>query len=85
MPAAAGPCQFPTLGFVVDQYEKVKAFRPESFWYIYLALERDDDAVTFHWQRNRLFDVGSALLLYEMCVEQPEATVVKTEAKTTQK
>lgn len=29
-----GPCQFPTLGFVVDQYKKVEAFIPEDFWKI---------------------------------------------------
>lgn len=81
----SGPCQFPTLGFVVDQYEKVRAFRPETFWYIHLAIERENASVIFHWQRNRLFDIDSALILYEMCIDQPEATVIKTNAKTTQK
>jgi DNA topoisomerase IA len=33
----AGPCQFPTLGFVVDQYKKVEAFIPENFWKIDMA------------------------------------------------
>lgn len=80
-----GPCQFPTLGFVVDQYERARNFVPETFWYIHLALERDGDAVNFHWQRNRLFDVQAALLLYEMCIDQPQATVIKTESKSKQK
>lgn len=31
-----GPCQFPTLGFVVDQYKRVSNFTPEPFWYISL-------------------------------------------------
>ena len=39
-PISYGPCQFPTLGFVVSRYEQVKAFVPETFWYIYLSLTR---------------------------------------------
>lgn len=31
-----GPCQFPTLGFVVDQFKKVDSFIPEDFWRIVL-------------------------------------------------
>lgn len=29
-----GPCQIPTLGFVVERYKKVKSFVPENFWFI---------------------------------------------------
>ncbi len=29
-----GPCQIPTLGFVVERYKKVKNFVPEAFWFI---------------------------------------------------
>jgi DNA topoisomerase-3 len=27
-----GPCQFPTLGFVVERHLKIQAFIPEEFW-----------------------------------------------------
>jgi hypothetical protein len=30
----AGPCQFPTLGFVVDQYRAKERFVAEDFWKI---------------------------------------------------
>ncbi|KAF5095581.1 hypothetical protein D0Z03_001798 [Geotrichum reessii] len=34
-----GSCQFPTLGFVVDQYKRVKNFKPEKFWYLAVEVE----------------------------------------------
>lgn len=66
---------------MVDQYEKVRSFVPETFWFIHLALERDESSVDFRWQRHRLFDIDAAILLYEMCIEHPQATVVQTESR----
>ncbi|CAH7669233.1 DNA topoisomerase [Phakopsora pachyrhizi] len=76
-----GPCQFPTLGFVVDQYEKVKAFVPEPFWYIHVVFERDDSSVEFKWKRQRLFDWHPAFVLYELCADDPEATIKDVQLK----
>jgi len=91
-----GPCQFPTLGFVVSRYEQVKAFVPETFWYIYLALirpaggddpsQRDKERQTiFTWKRGHLFDFDIALMLYEMVLERPMARVTKVVKKETKK
>lgn len=80
-----GPCQFPTLGFVVDQYEKVQAFIPEDFWYIHVALNKDDSSVPFTWKRNRLFDQEVVEMLFSLCEEEPEATVLSQLTKPTQK
>ncbi|CCA71076.1 related to DNA topoisomerase III alpha [Serendipita indica DSM 11827] len=88
-----GPCQFPTLGFVVSRYEQVKAFVPETFWYIYLALNRPgeqngrgrEDQTVFKWKRGHLFDFDVALMLYEMVLERPMATVKKVVKKNTKK
>ncbi|KAG0149961.1 hypothetical protein CROQUDRAFT_58679, partial [Cronartium quercuum f. sp. fusiforme G11] len=80
-----GPCQFPTLGFVVDQYDRVKAFVPESFWYIHVTLEREDTSVEFKWKRTRLFDWHAAIALYEMCADDPEATITDIAVKPTTK
>lgn len=33
-----GPCQFPTLGFVVERWARIETFVPETFWYIELSL-----------------------------------------------
>ncbi|WRT64790.1 uncharacterized protein IL334_001724 [Kwoniella shivajii] len=85
-----GPCQFPTLGFVVDQYNREQSFVPETFWYIYVCIERTDEegevrTVEFKWRRNHLFDMDIAAVLYEQCAMDPEATVVKVETKPTTK
>jgi len=71
-----GPCQFPTLGFVVDRYWKIVNFICEDFWSIEVKFKRDDCIADFHWQRNRLFDKVSSIALYEMCVQKPTATVI---------
>jgi DNA topoisomerase-3 len=31
-----GPCQFPTLGFIVDRFKQIRDFVPEKFWTINL-------------------------------------------------
>ncbi|KAI0779452.1 DNA topoisomerase [Fomes fomentarius] len=86
-----GPCQFPTLGFVVARYNKVKNFKPEQFWFIYLSLTRpsseDDEPVDteFKWKRGHLFDLQAAWGLYEAALEYPTAIVTKVISKETKK
>lgn len=33
-----GPCQFPTLGFVVERWARIETFVPEDFWYLEMSL-----------------------------------------------
>ncbi|KAG9102785.1 DNA topoisomerase [Ceratobasidium sp. 370] len=84
-----GPCQFPTLGFVVSRYEQVRAFVPEPFWYIYLSIvppeASDGEETSFSWRRNHIFEFDVALTLYEGTVENPIARVVKVTKKPTKK
>ncbi|XP_013780332.2 DNA topoisomerase 3-alpha-like [Limulus polyphemus] len=78
-----GSCQFPTLGFVVERYKQVQAFVPEPFWKIKVSHQKEDGAVDFSWKRGRLFDHTACLVLYQICLENPTATVlgVKTKPK----
>ncbi|AMD21104.1 HEL177Wp [Eremothecium sinecaudum] len=84
-----GTCQFPTLGFVVDRYERVKNFVPEEFWYIQLIIDdvEQDRKVTFQWDRGHLFDRLSVMTIYEMCIEEVgcRAKVCSVTAKETTK
>ena len=35
-----GPCQFPTLGFIVERYQEIKNFKPEDFWSLKMKVKR---------------------------------------------
>ncbi|KAL2201373.1 DNA topoisomerase [Corynascus similis CBS 632.67] len=80
-----GSCQFPTLGFVVDRYFRVKNFVPEAFWAIKVMHERDGIQVNFNWSRHRLFDRMSVVILYERCLAARTARVTKVQEKPTKK
>lgn len=82
---ALGSCQFPTLGFVVDRYFRVKNFVPETFWGIKMMHERDDIKVNFNWSRHRLFDRMSVVIFYERCLAARTAKVTKVQEKPTKK
>ncbi|RXW19396.1 hypothetical protein EST38_g6463 [Candolleomyces aberdarensis] len=85
-----GPCQFPTLGFVVERFMKVKDFRPEQFWLIHLELTRDlgngdSEAAEFRWKRGHLLDHHTAISLYTSVLENPRARVTNVTRKETKK
>lgn len=78
-----GSCQFPTLGFVVDRYHRVKNFVAEPFWSIKVMHKVDDIHVTFNWNRSRLFDRMSTVIMFERCLLAKYATVTSTVKKPT--
>jgi DNA topoisomerase III len=80
-----GSCQFPTLGFVVDRYFKVKNFVPEPFWYIKVMHRKDKVDVRFTWKRGHLFDRMMTMLFYERCLTAKQAKVTKVQKKPTSK
>uniref|UniRef100_A0A8B9KXF4 DNA topoisomerase n=1 Tax=Astyanax mexicanus TaxID=7994 RepID=A0A8B9KXF4_ASTMX len=77
-----GSCQFPTLGFVVERFKAIQAFIPETFFKIKVVHEpSEDECVEFSWKRNRLFNHTACLVLYQMCMEEPLATVLSVTSK----
>ena len=80
-----GSCQFPTLGFVVDRYFRVKDFVPETFWRIKVVHQKDGVSVTFHWKRGHLFDRMAVAILFERCLAAKVAKVTKVQTKPTKK
>lgn len=54
-----------------------KAHVPEPFWKIVMKHGHASKLTEFHWARGRLFDHHVAAMLYEMCLQEPQATVTK--------
>ncbi|PIG80636.1 DNA topoisomerase 3 [Aspergillus arachidicola] len=80
-----GSCQFPTLGFVVDRYLRVKNFKPENFWGIKVMHTRDSIKVNFLWRRVHLFDRAAVTVMLERCLMAKKAKVTKVNQKPTSK
>lgn len=80
-----GSCQFPTLGFVVDRYNRVRTFKPETFWLIKMIHVRDRIKVNFNWRRVHLFDRAAVTILFEACLDAKYAKTTKVEKKPTSK
>lgn len=66
-----GPCQFPTLGIIVDRWIQIKNFVSRDFWVFELFLKECD--IPFNWHRKQLFDEYSAMELYELAFKKAQA------------
>ncbi|EEQ32798.1 DNA topoisomerase III [Microsporum canis CBS 113480] len=80
-----GSCQFPTLGFIVERYWRVRNFIPEPFWSIKLMHRKAGKRVNFSWARKHLFDRRTAVILYERCLTSQNAQVQKVKTRPTSK
>ena len=76
-----GPCQFPTLGFVIKRYMERVNFQSSEYWYLLLHYEDNANKADFTWKRNRLYDQETVLTLYEDCIEIGKAKVLTVERK----
>uniref|UniRef100_A0AAV1UJH4 DNA topoisomerase n=1 Tax=Peronospora matthiolae TaxID=2874970 RepID=A0AAV1UJH4_9STRA len=74
-----GPCQFPTLGFVVERYLMVQNFERETFYYISVTHQQNEHAdaamTTFEWKREHLFDRMACLCIYEDLLDSQAAII----------
>ena len=67
-----GPCQFPTLGFVVDAYRNHINHIPEPYWVINVNLNQEKILCSLRWLRKRLFCKIICFSLYSMILENPK-------------
>ena len=54
---------------------------PEPFWYIALEWRHEQQTISFTWDRGRIFDHFAALLFYEPCALNPQATITQVPTK----
>jgi len=61
-----GPCQTPTLGFCVEQAEKIKKFVPEPFWRVQAEIKDDYSGETFKmkWCRGKIYDKTAVTVIH---------------------
>lgn len=78
-----GTCQFPTLGFVVDRYIRVKNFVPEPFWYIIVDIKKNDQKVGFLWVKGHFFDRAYVTLSYQKALKSPNGKIMSLTKKPT--
>jgi DNA topoisomerase III len=84
-----GPCQTPTLGFVVNRHLRIQKFVKETFWSLFCEYgeKRDNrngsDYAEFAWNRTSvgMFDRACAIMFLEICLANPVARVMKVERK----
>jgi len=86
-----GPCQFPTLGFVVERWARIETFVPEDFWSLQLSIRvssdgdlnnnNQDRTVHFYWKRHRLYDRAVTLALYSAALEAETAVVTHLDGR----
>ena len=89
-----GPCQFPTLGFVVERWARIETFIPEDFWFLELTLRIPTDGnipaapqannnrpIVFSWKRQRLYDRLLSMVLYESCLDAGQAVVTQLDGR----
>jgi DNA topoisomerase-3 len=71
-----GPCQFPTLGFVVDRHLQREHFVSENYWYLQCTIEGGDPdsasgklSCSFKWRRGVVYDRYFCVLALDMCLD----------------
>lgn len=68
-----GPCQFPTLGLIVQREWEIQSHVYETFHTINVFHPTSN--TKFTWQRGNMYDEPIARMYHGMCMERPEATV----------
>ena len=62
-------------------HREIQSHVAERFWYIYMSYQAPaasgGERCLFEWRRGRLFDHVAATVLYEVCCEDPIATILR--------
>lgn len=69
-----GPCQIPTLNFVVQRHFLIENFIPENFYGLENTVKND----VFKWKRNNLFDKNCVIHFYNILSEGKARIMHKT-------
>ncbi|XP_026400715.1 DNA topoisomerase 3-beta-like [Papaver somniferum] len=76
-----GPCQTPTLGFCVQRYIQITAFKPEKFWVLHPYLLKGGYELQLEWDRNKLFDYDVAVMFQKLVMDDGSLEVIHISSK----
>lgn len=79
-----GPCQFPTLGFIVERQAEIDAHDARDFWRIDLETGAGAARVRWSWRRKRVYDRGSAVTFLDVAaraLDDGSGSVVAVDAR----
>lgn len=82
---ACANCISATVGTVDSESSssrrEIQSHVAERFWYIHMSYQAPGASgggrCSFEWRRGRLFDHVAATVLYEVCCEEPTATILR--------
>jgi DNA topoisomerase-3 len=58
-----GPCQFPTLGFLVERQKLIDSHKSEAFWFLKLKIQK----IEFNWARGKIMEKENCENYFENC------------------
>ena len=76
-----GPCQFPTLGFVVDRCKQVQQFVSEKYYLLKAIVSREDIKFEFLWTKGRITNREETEKSQQGCNQQERGFVYSVVAK----
>ena len=73
-----GPCQTPTLNFVVKRHDIIETFKPESYWTLstFITANLNISAKKFIWSRNKIFNI-EMISLYRKLLLNSSKVILK--------
>jgi len=80
-----GPCQFPTLGFVVERWKESNSFISENFYSLKFSkrvktgVGNKTKAIKFEWVKERIYDREEVNKTYTQILELKTGVVEKVE------
>ncbi|AFN82872.1 DNA topoisomerase II [Encephalitozoon romaleae SJ-2008] len=72
-----GPCQVPTLGFVVERARERESFVPEMFWTLKFKVRNKKLEDEFTWRRGSVFDKNCVIYFHKGLVGEKAKIVLK--------
>ena len=76
-----GPCQFPTMGFVIKRYMEIQNFTQKPFWTLELEIQKNGTKITFLSDLDRCFDHQFISNLCEKCRNSDSIRITKVDKK----